>query len=137
MVAWRKNVYTLKSIHHYPCIWHVNYLVFSGKKIHDKKFGLNIPILTKNCHISLKIIDLWNNCLVISSPKYVLTYAKKQQFYLACLENTSPQSFFIFDQKRYLLPQNDGIVIFFICTLFSINDLTCKVWLEDIPLSMI
>ncbi len=38
--------------------------------------------------------------LVISSPKYILTYAKKEQFYLACcLKKLHDKVFFIFDKK--------------------------------------
>ncbi len=80
------------------------------KNLHEKVFWLNNPHFHNSCHIILKVTDLWIVLLAISSPKYVLTYATKHQFYLAYfLIETSWQSCFIFDKKNYFLPQNDGI----------------------------
>ncbi len=89
------------------------------------------------CYILPKITDPWYFVLVISTPEYILTYAKKQRFYLAWFLKIMFISCFLFHfwQKSYILPQNDGIVIFYMLInhYISINDLTRKVILGDIP----
>ncbi len=121
-----------KKLHDTVCLFFVKKAIFTrkwwyGEKmympfnqyiiIHDlacklclflwKKF-MTIMILVryttfhKNCHIFQQVTDPWNLVLVISSPEYLLTYAKTQKFYLECfLKNTWEQSFFILDKKSY------------------------------------
>ncbi len=100
-------------------IWHVNCIWFFEKSSWQS-FGLNKPLFTK---LSYFIKNHWSMNIFVgsSSPKYILTYGKKQRFYLAYfLKNTSQQHvFFNFWQKSYFLPQNYGIVKFVICPLIS------------------
>ncbi len=76
-------------------IWHVN-CFWLFVKILWQSFLLNI-LLFKNSHIFNKNHQSMNFfSLVISSPKYILTYAKKQRFYLAWfLEKPSWQRFLV------------------------------------------
>ncbi len=109
-------------------IWHVNYLWFF-EKCSRQSFWLDKPLFTKS-QILLKNTDPWNCLLVhvISSLEYILTYAEKQRFYLACFLKKT----FNFWQKSYFFtpkwwygvkmykPLNQSIII---------HDLTCKLCL--------
>ncbi len=80
-------------------------------------------------HILLKITDPWNMLFVISSHEYILTYAKKQQFYLACLlKRKLTTKFLNFWQKGLFFPPKWWNCKTFVCPLIStLVSMICKV----------
>ncbi len=105
MMVWRTNVYGLKSIHHYPMIWHVNCVWFFEKSSQENVW-LNKPLFTKIVIFFLKITDPWISFIGNFKPRVHPNICQERKV-LSCmlLEKTSWQFFSVLAKMQIFTPK--------------------------------